>query len=235
MTDREASVRRDMDLAMYFEISAPLRAIFVSYGEDYIHFDCYFDEEISDEDRESMSCIETELIALDDDRSNSYTVHRRDYPEPLPREGLCVYARREAMGGPKGNVSAILERVADVIRATNDSEMQRYETVRIAIQEALIGRVSAQLRKVRANFGQTNIHLDCYFDGEVYDADRESMASVETELAAAFPNNHSVTHTVHRIDYPQPIPKQAYCFFARREYFAEPHFSSAGTQSRQQP
>ena len=228
MTDREASVRRAMDLAMYLEISAPLRAIFVSYGEAKIHFDCYFDGEVSDDDLDSMSCIETELIAMDSDRSNSYTVHRIDYPEPLPKRGLYVYARREPRGGLKGDVSAVLERVADAIKATNDREIQRYETVRIAIQEALIGKVSARLRKLFAEFGQTNIHLDSYFDGEVSAEDRDSMACVEAELTAAFPNNHRITHTVHRLDYPELIPKRRRCFFARREYFAEPHFTSTG-------
>jgi len=228
MTGKEFSVRRAMDLAMYLEISAPLRAIFVSYGEANIHFDSYFDGEVSDEDRESMSCIETELIAMDDERRNSYTVHRRDYPEPLPKGNLCVYARREATGGLNGDVSAVLERLAVAIKVKNDREIQRGETVRIAIQEALIGKVSARLRKLLADFGKTNLHLDCYFDGAVSDEDRESMACVEAELTAAFPNNHRITHTVQRVDYPELVPNRPRCFFARREYFAEPHFTSTG-------
>ena len=193
-----------------------------------IHFDCYFDGEVSDDDLNSMSTIETELIAMDDDRSNSFTVNRRDYPEPLLEGKLCVYARRESTGGLTGDVSAVLERLADAIKAMNDREIQRYETVRIAIQEALIGKVSARLRKLFAEFGQTNIHVDSYFDGEVSAEDRDSMACVEAELTAAFPNNHRITHTVHRLDYPELVPKRRRCFFARREYFAEPHFTSTG-------
>ena len=235
MNGKEISVRRAMDVAMYLEISAPLRAIFVSYGEANIHFDSYFDGEVSDEDRESMSCIETELIAMDDERRNSYSVHRKDYPEPLPKGDLCVYARREATGGLKGDVSALLKRLAVAIKAKNDREIQRDETVRIAVQEALIGRVSARLRKLRGDFGHTNIHLDSYFDGEVSDQDRKSMASVDADLRAAFPKNHRITSRVHRVDYPEPIPKYGWCFFARREYFVEPHFTTKGEQGRQRP
>ena len=127
----------------------------------------------------------------------------------------------------------------DAVRNTNgaysQSMIDREANVRWAMDLAMYFEISAPLRAIFVSNGEANIHFDCYFDGEVSDEDRDSMASVEAELTAAFPNSHRITHTVHRIDYPDPTPKHAWCFLARREYFAEPHFTSRAEQSGQQP
>ena len=209
MTDREVEVRLDMYMAMWLEISAPLRAIFVSYGEADIHFDCYFDGEVSDDDLESMSCIETELIARDDERRNSFTVHQIDYPDPIPQQGICVFARREKDTGLMGFKNFQTTRFLPVKR--------RDEGVKIAVHEALIGNIGPRLRRLYILYGDTSIHLDCYFDGQVSDEDRDSMASAEMKLSAMFPDNHRSSHTIHRRDYPEPHPKIRICVFARRE------------------
>ena len=231
MIKGEAIVRLEMSVAMHGEISPPLRAVFVSYGQANIHFDGYFDGEVSDDDRDSMSSVETELIAGHSPIHRiTHTVRRIDCPQPLPREGFCAYARREPGERLKGDVAAVLERVAGSIEVMNGREIQRSATVRIAIQEAVIGGIGPQFRELGVLFGDTSIHLDCYFDGEISDEDRDSMARVKVELATAFPNNHRITHAVHRIDYPNHISirESAWSLFGRREYIVEPHFTSSG-------
>lgn len=89
--------------------------------------------------------------------------------------------------------------------------------VLVAIQQALLGEVSARLRAVTVSYDDNNIHLDCYYHGEILDADREAMSCVETELMASFPESHSVTHSVQRRDCPHSIPKEMTWVFLRKE------------------
>lgn len=93
----------------------------------------------------------------------------------------------------------------------------RKHIVLVAIQQALLGEVSARLRCVSLSWEDTSVHFDCYFDGEIDDRDRDSMSYVETELMAAFPATHAITHAVHRLDYPAPLPQDHIRAFSRRE------------------
>lgn len=94
----------------------------------------------------------------------------------------------------------------------------RRSSVLLAIQAALLGEVSSKLRAVSASWTETNIHFDCYFDGDVSDEDRDSMSCVETELLAMYPESHSVSHDIHRVDYPAPLPQTPERVFRRREF-----------------
>lgn len=93
----------------------------------------------------------------------------------------------------------------------------RKNVVMIALQLALLGEVSSKLRAVTARYDDQSIHFDCYFDGEIDEEDTESMSIVETELLAQFPESHCITHRVIRHDYPQRIPYDGVCVYARRE------------------
>ena len=93
----------------------------------------------------------------------------------------------------------------------------RKHQVLVAVQQALLGEVSERLRVVAVSYDDTSIHLDCYYDGEIGYADREAMSCVETEVMALFPDTHSVTHSVHRKDYPDSIAKGKIWAFCRKE------------------
>ncbi len=94
---------------------------------------------------------------------------------------------------------------------------ERATDVLLAIQDALLGAIAANLRAITARWDQSSIHFDAYFDGEVTDEDRETMAIVDTEVLAGFPETHTVTHTVHRVDFPAQIPKSGKFVFLRWE------------------
>lgn len=93
----------------------------------------------------------------------------------------------------------------------------RMHVVLLKVQLALLGEVSPPLRAIFVSWTETSIHLDCYFDGEIDDKDTESMACVDTELVAIFPEDHTIAHTLHRLDYPTPLPQRLTCVYARRE------------------
>ena len=93
----------------------------------------------------------------------------------------------------------------------------RKHVVLVAVQQALLGEVGACLRAVTVTYDENSIHLACYYDGEIADDDREAMSCVETELLATFPETHTTTVQVYRMDCPNPIPKDTIWAFCRKE------------------
>ena len=95
---RQCEVLLSIQSALLGEISASLRVITISWDEKNVKFVSVFDGPISDEDKESMSCVETELIAdLPEDNNIAYQMIRIDAPQRVVAEGVWVYARRESL------------------------------------------------------------------------------------------------------------------------------------------
>lgn len=94
---------------------------------------------------------------------------------------------------------------------------QRRSEVLLSLQRALLGEVSAQLRAVTVTFDEKSVTARAYFDGEIDDEDREGMSSVETQILADFPDDHSMRIECHRLDAPAPIVDDGVWVFARRE------------------
>ncbi len=92
--DARLSIQR----ALLGEISPQLRAVVFSIAERDIDVRFYFDGVISDEDIESASCVETEIIA-DYEAEDVVTVRciRLDTPKTIADGGVWVYHRREIM------------------------------------------------------------------------------------------------------------------------------------------
>jgi hypothetical protein len=97
MTSRKCEVLLGIQNALLSEASSHLRAVVVEFGEAFIHFDAYYDGAPLADDVESMSCVETELIAMFPESHNvTHRVMRLDQPEPIPKIGYWVFFRREA-------------------------------------------------------------------------------------------------------------------------------------------
>lgn len=89
--------------------------------------------------------------------------------------------------------------------------------VLLALQQALLGAITANLRAVTVSFTETSIHFEAYFDGEIDNEERETMSLVETEVMALFPSIHATTHDVIRLDAPALIPKDRAWVYLRKE------------------
>ncbi|WP_330924930.1 hypothetical protein [Candidatus Sororendozoicomonas aggregata] len=88
--------RLSIQRALLGEISSNLRAVVFSKNDRYIEVRFYFDGMISDEDKESASCVETEIIAdYDVDDIIIAKCIRVDMPKPIDDAGHWVYRRRE--------------------------------------------------------------------------------------------------------------------------------------------
>jgi hypothetical protein len=98
----------------------------------------------------------------------------------------------------------------------NIDSMRRCEVL-LAIQQALLGEVTASLRAVTVNYTETSVRFEAYFHGEINEEEREAMSLVETEMIAAFPSTHTLTHEVIRLDAPVLIPKDCVWAYFRKE------------------
>jgi hypothetical protein len=96
MPESRVEVLLAMQLALVGEVFPSLRQVWVLWSDNEIVVMHYIDGDPRAEDLESISVVETELIALFpvDVRIESRGI-RLDYPGPIPKEGHCVYARRE--------------------------------------------------------------------------------------------------------------------------------------------
>jgi hypothetical protein len=94
---------------------------------------------------------------------------------------------------------------------------ERTVAVLLALYDALLGAIPAHLRAITARWDESSVHFDAYYDGEVSDEDRETMAVVDTEVLAGFPETHVVSHAVHRLDFPAEFPDSGRFVFHRQE------------------
>ena len=77
------------------EIPPALRGVAVDWDARHVRIVGYFDGPISEEDRESMSVVETEVIADFPDMVVTTDLVRRDAPTPLDWLRAVAYSRRE--------------------------------------------------------------------------------------------------------------------------------------------
>ncbi|MBU2714287.1 hypothetical protein [Zooshikella harenae] len=89
-------VKLSIQRALLGEVSSFLRAVVFSINNKDIEIRFYFDGVINEEDRESASCVETEVIAdYDEDYSINANCLRVDACDPINDRGVWVYKRRE--------------------------------------------------------------------------------------------------------------------------------------------
>ncbi|MDN7739052.1 MULTISPECIES: hypothetical protein [Burkholderia] len=74
----------------------------------------------------------------------------------------------------------------------------------LALQSALLGYVSANIRAVSCAAEGENITVQVVFDGPIADSDRDAMDEVGSELASHFEHG-LVDMQCIRIDVPQPF------------------------------
>ncbi|HEX8201392.1 MAG TPA: hypothetical protein VF590_12970 [Isosphaeraceae bacterium] len=97
--DRRIQVLLSVNRALLGEVPPSLRGVTVAWDEHSIEVVAYFDGEIAVEDRESMECVLTEVIAdFSPDPEAQYRLDclRRDAPARMEPLRAWVYLRRES-------------------------------------------------------------------------------------------------------------------------------------------
>ncbi len=94
--DPVIDARLSIQRALLGEITPELRAIVFSVDTQILDVRFYFNGPLTEEVRESVSCVETEILA-DYDPEVMVSVHciQLDYPAQIDDSGVWVYQRRE--------------------------------------------------------------------------------------------------------------------------------------------
>ena len=91
------AARLSIQRALLGEVSDKLRAVTFSVSEIRLDIKFYFDGEVGEDDFESASCVETEVLA---DYEEGYKVSVRclrvDFPNSINDCGVWVFRRRES-------------------------------------------------------------------------------------------------------------------------------------------
>jgi hypothetical protein len=94
--ERRCSVLLALQVALLSAIPAHLRAVTARWTDTDVHFDCYFDGAITDDDEETMDIVETEaMAALPATNTVTRALHRLDFPARLPSADQFVFHRKE--------------------------------------------------------------------------------------------------------------------------------------------
>ncbi|MCL1471629.1 scaffold protein involved in DNA repair [Argonema antarcticum] len=91
------SVILSVQRALLGEVSPALRGVTVGWDENSIAILCYYDRKISPEDREAMSCVETEVMADFPDLQMDLDVIQCDVPQEMKLLDVWVYRRSETL------------------------------------------------------------------------------------------------------------------------------------------
>lgn len=93
----------------------------------------------------------------------------------------------------------------------------RHCAVLLAVQLALLGEVTPNLRAVTVEYTATSIQVDALFDRAPSEDELEGMACAETEVLALFPEHHTVLWTVKNLPAANPVPKGKPLAYLRKE------------------
>lgn len=89
-------------------------------------------------------------------------------------------------------------------------------SVRCALQVALLGNISLNLRAVNVQFNDHSIRIDFYYNQEVSEEDIEESEIVISEVLSSYVNI-AVTASRTVLELPKPIPDQGLRVFHRKE------------------
>jgi len=95
-TITRSAVFLSIQRALLGEVSSALRGVSVDWDHQTINIRSYFDSEISEDDRESMSSVQTEVLADFPSHGVNMEIIRLDVPAELP-QGMFIYVRRESL------------------------------------------------------------------------------------------------------------------------------------------
>jgi len=105
-------------------------------------------------------------------------------------------------------------------RPNREAEERRSDTVRLALQTALIGQVTAAVRLISVEHDSSVVRVIVFFDSELPEDDREEFAD---EMASCVglrlgdpPDGPVVVCHFVRCDEPQRVPVRGEIVFARK-------------------
>lgn len=198
-----------MQCALLGEITPELRAVRLNLDVQreilYVRF--YYDGESSEKMIDLWQCAITEASAhLGPDCFVESEVERLDFPKKIPDWGYLAYLRKEpfAYGRPRNRVKIEEKTIGYAL---------------VAVQQALLGVVTPELRTVIVDFDKEAnwLYIRFYYDGEVPEELLTLWQDTITQSVADFGSDCLLDAAVERVDYPKEYPFRGRNAFRRKE------------------
>lgn len=185
--------------ALLGHVSPLLRAVTVDFDEDekLITLRFFYDSEVDDQLFELASCTATE-IDLGPEYPSFYEINgdfavSLKFPEKIYVKGTLVFLRNEP------NVGEYTKKLHIVL-----DRKDPFVSLRLVVQQALLGKVTPNLRAVGLDLNQDKKEMHFYFnyDGEISENEYGLAAATIKEVSSTF-LEYCVNHHVKRVDFPQ--------------------------------
>lgn len=166
-----------------------------------------------------------------------YKIIRSDCPECIPQREFVIYARKEPFidpvddsPPPKGEAAFYRESYEreeplsqEIEYSEKDWEIIR--DFRWYVSRALWDEVIPSLRQVSMQWDPEEkiIWILFYHDGPITDAIAEHYGFIDSLADCDASQGVQTCYKMIRIDYPQPVPKDSFIVYARKEPFLNPN------------
>ncbi len=207
--------------ALFREITPNMRAIYLGFENNTMKVLYIFDGEISDDDQNNFSCIDTEIVAdfpwyqIDEkciriDRTKAFIIDRDkrgvDGAYELiyrPKEELdfdnCVEIDTTKLEFYKNPFEY---RIKDEICNNPKTNNEIIIEIEPYFYEALLGKITPNIRAMYLGFENNTIKILYVFDGEISDEDKNNFSCVDAEVLAYFPC-YKMEEKCIRVDRPR--------------------------------
>jgi hypothetical protein len=193
---------RDLEILLGFQHGATeyifprLRLVSITLDE-HPQTVFYVDGELSEDDQESLSLIETYAWTdfIEGMAEGSSDIIRVDYPNPIPDFlGECVYARKEPR--PEGPTE---------FPVLDDASMKKDDKILIAMQRAVINRIFPQIRDIIVSCKSEIAQILVRVDGEIAQEDRATLEKLRKSFLEQLPRKEVIDCilSVKRLDFPK--------------------------------
>jgi hypothetical protein len=197
-------------LAMQRALELRVVTLDVNKEECMFYSQFYYDGEVSEQRLDYWDCAITEAgAALGPDCFEESQIKRLDYPEKIPPGGYCAYFRKEE------NSQHYAEHAFSKVKIKEKS----IGYVLLAMQNALLGVVTPELRSVIVDFNQEELllYVRFFYDGEIPMALIDLWNSTISKAKMDFGTNCVLDGKVERIDFPSVLPFRGRYSYKRKE------------------
>lgn len=176
--------------AITFAIGGKKRGVFLSF---------FYDSEITEEIEDLVSTLTVEVDTYSDELVfRGYEVIQLDSSKPIPVERKFAYLRYE-----KTLPNVERESHAFLLK---EKDYPQHAIFRLDMQQALLGRVTPELRHVSVSADPETKKLIAHFiyDGEISDLNRQLASDAIHDSRISFPD-YEMDFFIERIDYPNEM------------------------------
>jgi hypothetical protein len=198
--------------ALLGEVTPELRAVILDLDQDNVLLHAYFyhDGEASEKHLDIWSCVISEgSVDLEPEFLTKAKIEQLDYPQEIPSKGYFAYLRKEERG---------LQLKKNSLSKLEIKEMSLAYAM-LAVQHALLGVVTPELRAVIVDFDKEKIllYIHFYYDKEVSKSLIDLWLTAIAEIRTDFAPNSLLDHGVERVDYPFVFPFRGRYAYRRKE------------------